>query len=105
MKPTPLIGLFPVHGDGQQNRCATRLKCGTSIQTCSRSNFSHAPDFNVVSLPLYKAQRRRAQALAAQDARRRCVIQLFAALMIGFGLAAAQYTIHAESQLQQRERW
>jgi hypothetical protein len=59
-----------------------------------------------VYLPLYKAQRkRRAQALAAQDARRRCLIQLFAALMIGFGLGAAQYTIHAESQLQQLERW
>jgi hypothetical protein len=103
MKSTTSIGLFPIYGDGQPNKSATRFSTASTMQTSFQ--FNHAPNCNVVSLPLYRAQRRRAQALAAQDARRRCLNSSLAILMIISGFITVQYTIHREHHLQQIERW
>jgi hypothetical protein len=103
MKSTTSIGLFPIYGDGQQNKSATHFNTASTMQPSFQ--FNHAPDCNVVSLPLYRAQRRRAQALAAQDARRRCLISILSILIALGGVIASNQTMHREHHLQQIERW
>jgi hypothetical protein len=103
MKSTTSIGLFPIYGDGQQNKSATRFSTASTMQTSFQ--FNHAPNCNVVSLPLYRAQRRRAQALAAA----RCPSQM-PELFPGnpddyLWIHHRPYTIHREHHLQQIERW
>lgn len=93
MKPTPSTGLFPVHGVGPLSKSVTRLKCGTSTPTLSKSS-------HVVSLPLYKAQRRRAAAAAQAAARRRTVICTALCLL---GLVAGAVTLDREIRIQAGE--
>ena len=99
MKPTPSIGLFPVHGVGPLNKSAIPLRCATSTSTFSKSSPKYAPH-RVVSLPLYRAQRRRATAAAQAAARRRAVI---AAVLCLMGLVAGAVTLDREIRIQAGE--
>jgi hypothetical protein len=71
----------------------------------SQSRNVHAAPFDagrVVSLPLYRAQRRRATIAAQKHARRRAVVALVLAIA---GIIGSIATVEREVRLQQVERW
>lgn len=103
MKSEQKNGLSLAVGDGPKNKLKTRLKSVTSMSTYPRSKSCSAAS-PYVSLPLYRAQRRRAVLAAEADARRRAVICI--ALMV-LGLVMTGYTLQREYQIRQIEavRW
>ena len=107
MKPEQKNGLSLAVGDGPKNKSRTRLKSVTSMSTSQGSRCCSAAS-PYVSLPLYRAQRRRAVAAAEAHARRGAVIwnSLLLALMIS-AVFMTEFTLQREYQIQQidAERW
>lgn len=66
-----------------------------------KTNASRGP---VVSLALYKAQRRRAVLAAQANARRRCVMNCAITLLMTAGFIATGYALKQEQRIQQVEQ-
>lgn len=104
MKSEQKNGLSHANGDGLSNKSESRLRHDLIMRTLSRSRCCSAAN-PVVSLPLYRAQRRRAVAAAEAHARSRAVIwnSLLLALVIS-SVFMTGYTLHREQRIQQFER-
>lgn len=97
MKPTRLNGSHRANGPKLPSWNASN----NSIQTsrCSQS----APNHDVVALFHYRAQRRRARAVAKAHARSRRIMTIGMMVLIAGSFISCTYTLHREQQLKQQE--